>query len=364
MIIKSITLRNFRNYRAETLSFHEKFNLITGDNAQGKTNLLESINLLCTFRPFKQLKIEELVTFGEPDGRIKGEIASDSALDEVHIVIRKNGKGVKLNGKVIYNLSKFVGRFNVVTFLPADSELVKGSPQERRKYIDILICTFSPEHLKDMKGYHRSVMQRNALLAQSSKPVKEMFDIWNDKIAELGGKIVKRRIKFIEKLQPMVEETYRSISGAKADIKISYKSSLKLDGNIEEELVKELDQRIAQDKKRGHTSIGPHRDLIEFTIDGRDTSAFASQGEAKTFALALKASEIRLVQTLLRRTPTLLLDDVTSELDEKRRGFLFGLLKEFTGQVFVSTASPEEVSYKGSKKVFQIKAGKVEHQSE
>ncbi|MGQ0794225.1 MAG: DNA replication/repair protein RecF [Deltaproteobacteria bacterium] len=358
--VKSITLKNYRNYRSETLSFHERFNLICGENAQGKTNLLEAVHTLCTFRAFKQIKIEDLIAFGDAEARIKGEIFADSDLNEIHIALRKNAKAVKLNGKIIQNLSGFGGRFNVVSFLPLDSELVKGSPQERRKYADSVLCNFYPEHLRDMKAYLRSVTQRNALLAQAAKPSGEMLDIWNGKISEVGARIIKRRIGFIEILEPLAQERYRLVSGIKTAVEILYKSSCEIDGDIENALRRELDRRVGLDRKRGYTSAGPHRDLIEFSLAGRNAQTFASQGEAKTLAAALKAAEIAMTETALEKTPILLLDDVTSELDGRRRGFLFETLREFAGQVFVTTANPEEIPFGGDKKTFRIRGGRAE----
>jgi len=360
VILRSITLRNFRNYRSDTLTFHERFNLIFGDNAQGKTNLLEAIYLLFAFRPFKQIKMEELIYLGEPEGRVKGEIDSDSGLNEVHITLSKWRKTLKLNGKIIYNMSRVIGKFNVVAFLPSDLELVKGTPQERRRYVDAVISNLDTAHLKDLKSYFRAVTQRNALLIQKRDP-GETIEVWDEKIAELGGRIVKRRIKLIEKLQRETEKTYGAVSGLDADIKILYKPSFNLESNFEDDLKKELRSKLKLDKMRGHTSVGPHRDILGFTINGKDASLFASQGEAKTLALALKTSEIRITRDALGRDPVLLLDDIASELDEKRKNFLFRLLEEFRGQVFVTATSAKEALHIKDKKIFQIKAGRAQH---
>jgi DNA replication and repair protein RecF len=357
VIIRSITLKNFRNYKTETFTFHERFNLISGENAQGKTNLLEAIQLLCTLRPFKQVKMEELVNLGETEGRIKGEIESDSGLNEVHITLTKGGKTVRLNGKVIYDVTKFLGRFSVVTFLPSDSKLVKGTPQNRRGYFDALICSLKPEHLRDLKSYIRALAQRNASLMRGQ--TIEALDVWDEKIMEFGVKIIKRRISLIQRLGPELEKNYRRISGLSSDIKISYRPSFKLEGDIEKELRRELRSRFPQDKRHGTTSVGPHRDLPGFTIDGKDASVFASQGEVKSVALALKASEIELINAILGRKPILLLDDITSELDDKRKSFLFLLLEEFPGQMIVTATSPIEVLHKGDKRIFEIKSGRA-----
>lgn len=360
MILRSLTLRNFRNYKSEALTFHERFNLIYGDNAQGKTNLLEAIHLLCTFRPFKQVKMEELISLGETEGRIKGEIDSDSGLNEIHIALTKGGKTVKLNGKIVYHMSRIMGRFNVVSFLPTDLELVKGSPQDRRNYIDALILNFDPTHLKDLKSYLRAIAQRNALLVGKGEGARETIEVWDEKIGELGGRIVRRRLEIIGRLEREIEKIYGFISGLRQEVKIPYRSSFKLDGDLREELRKELMLRFKRDRIRGQTSVGPHRDLIGFTINGKDASVFASQGEAKTLTLSLKASEIKLIRGILRRTPILLLDDITSELDERRKGFLFRLLREFPGQMFITSTVPKELPYTDSKKTFQIRAGRAQ----
>ena len=359
VILQSLTIKNFRNYEEELFTFHEGFNIIHGDNAQGKTNLLEAVHLLLTFRPFKQVKTEELISFGHLQGKIKGEVKTNSGLNEVYILLTKSGKAVKLNGKVIYSLTKALGRFNVVTFLPADIDLVKGPPQNRRKYLDSLVCTFAPQHLLDLKSYYRALSQRNALLTKRDKFSRETMEVWDSKVAELGGKIIERRIAFIKKLQPEVEVIYRSLSGIDSGLIIKYRSTFRFLSGIEGSLKNELSSRIGRDIRLGHTSVGPHRDIIEFRIDGKDSSGFASQGEAKTLALALKSAEIELTRNMLGRTPILLLDDVISELDEKRRNFLFELLEGFLGQVFVTATSAREVHYKGSKKIFHIKAGRA-----
>jgi DNA replication and repair protein RecF len=357
--LKSLTIKNFRNYEEELFTFHEGFNIIHGDNAQGKTNLLEAIHLLLTFRPFKQVKIEELISSGYLQGKIKGEVETHSGLNEVYIRLAKDGKAVKLNGKIIYSLTKALGRFNVVTFLPSDIDLIKGPPQNRRKYIDSLICSFDPQHLLDLKSYYRALSQRNALLTKKDKFSKDTLEVWDSKVAELGGKIIERRIRFIRKLQPEIKVIHKLLSGINSELNIQYRSTFRILRGIEGSLKNELSSRLGKDLRFGHTTVGPHRDIIEIRIDGKDSSGFASQGEAKTLALALKSAEIELTRSMLGRTPILLLDDVISELDEKRRNFLFELLEGFIGQVFVTATSAREVHYKGAKKIFNIRAGRA-----
>ena len=360
MKLRSLTLRNYRSYAAENFTFHSNVNVIYGDNAQGKTNLLEAIHFLMLYRPFKQVRLEEIISFGAAECRIKGEIESDSGLDEVHILLTGDRKTVKLNGKIVYKISRILGRYHVVSFLPSDIELVKGSPQGRRRYLDSLICTIEPVHLRDLKLYHRSLLQRNAILSKGSNLTHEKLEIWDEKLAEAGSRVISRRIGYIDKILPHMTRIYELTSGIKSEVGIHYTASFSPQDNLEDGFVRALRARFDKDRKRGHTTIGPHRDKVGFTIGGKDASVYASQGEAKNLALALKASEIDLVRVELGKTPVLLLDDVTSELDERRKKFLFRLLDGFTGQIFITTTSLNEIQYRGEMKVFHIRAGRAE----
>ena len=355
MILKSLTLKNFKSYNAETFSFHDRFNLILGENAQGKTNLLEAIHFLVAFKPFKQLRTQETVSFGSTECGLKGEIQSQAGFDEVHILLNENHKTLKLNGKIVYKTSKLYGRYNVVTFLPTDLELIKGSPQGRRRYLDALICTLEPLHLRDLKLYHRALSQRNAILAKPSSLTPDRIEVWDEKLADIGSQVISRRLEFVGKIKPQLNRIYRLTSGLDQDIGIRYRSSIGISGNLEQAFRDELKLNFEKDKKRFHTTVGPHRDQISFSISGKDAAIYASQGEAKNLALALKVSEIEMIRMFIGKTPILLLDDITSELDSSRKKFLFKLLENFPGQIFITTTSIKEILYKGEVRVFHIK---------
>jgi DNA replication and repair protein RecF len=359
VILKSLTLKNFRSYRAETFTFDKRVNLIHGANAQGKTNLLEAVHFLLAFKPFKQVKHEELITFSAQECRIKGEIESSNGLDEVHIYIGGEKKTVRLNGKIVYRASSVLGRYQVVSFLPSDIELVKGSPQYRRRYLDALISALEPEYLRDLKQYHRALSQRNAVLSKSARLSPESLEVWDEKLAETGGKIVSRRKEYVKKMKPRINKLYRLTSGVDAQIDVIYRGSFNTGKDPANGLITVLKSNFEKDRKRGHTTAGPHRDVLTFNMSGKDTAAFASQGEAKNLAFALKASEIGLIKEMLGKTPVLLLDDVTSELDESRKKFIFRLLKDFSGQVFITTTSKKEIQYDGEMKEFYIKDGRA-----
>lgn len=358
--LRSLTLRNFRSYAAENFAFHDRVNLIYGENAQGKTNLLEAVHFLLAFRPFRQVKHEELITIGASEARIKGEIESPAGLDEVHIILGGEKRTIKLNGKLVYNASKALGRYNVVAFLPSDIELVKGGPQTRRRYLDALIFSLEPAHLAELRKYHRFLAQRNAILSRGRSVTPESLEIWDENLVETGSRVISRRIEYVKKMTPILARIYADSSGSRSEASLEYATSFAAGDDIAAAYAENLRASFAKDRARGHTTIGPHRDNLAFYIDGKDASVYASQGESKNFALALRTSEIDLIKATLGKTPVLLLDDVTSELDERRRKFLFGMLVGFTGQIFITTTNPEEVLLKGEMKTFRIRKGRAE----
>ncbi len=358
VLLRFIRLQNYRNLRQEALSFHRRFNHITGQNGQGKTNLLEAIHMLCTARPFSQLRVGEVITFGESQGRIKGEFQTESGLNEVHITLTREGKTVRLNGKVVYDVSKIIRTFSVVTLLPQDSMIVTGPPSERRHYLDINIARFEPSHLRDLRQYARAISQRNSII-QKSPTLLSTVELWDQRISEIGARIIKRRLSLMETLEPLLQNIYSTISHQDAQITFQYKASIPIDHDIGKSLQGALAKNFELDRKRGHTTVGPHRDQPELLLNSRNTSTFASQGEAKTLAIALRAAEITLIKQTLGRVPIVLLDDISSELDERRRGYLFRLIEEFPGQIFVTSTSVKDISLSGPKKIFVIRDGRA-----
>lgn len=357
MILRSLTLKNYRNYRSQNITFHPEFNIIYGDNAQGKTNLIEAIYLLCNFRPFKQLKNEELIGFELEGAGVKGEIEANSGLNEVHITIKKEGRHTRLNGKAVHSIGKHIGRFKVVLFLPSDIEIIKEGMQQRRKYLDSVISTIDQMYLKTLRDYHRNISQRNHILSDQKNISEFSLEIWDDKIAELGAVIIKKRLDIIEKFNKKLNEIYSENNYSDNDVRMEYEFSFEADKDIAGAIKKSLKKNLPVDRRRGHTTIGPHRDSISFYIGGLDTYKYASQGQSKNLVLALKASEIKLVSELTGVNPILLLDDITSELDMNRKDFLFKTLKEFPGQIFVTSTNKTEIPYRGKHRTFYVKSG-------
>ncbi|MGH7885222.1 MAG: DNA replication/repair protein RecF, partial [Thermodesulfobacteriota bacterium] len=237
MILKSITLKNYRNYKSQSLVFHPKFNIIHGDNAEGKTNLIEAIYLICNFRPFKQVKNEELINFSFETSAIKGELEADNGLNEVHITIKKEGRHTRLNGKIVYSISRYLGKFKVVLFLPSDIEIIKGSMLSRRKYLDSVISTIDTAYLKDLRDYHKALSQRNFLLS-SKKPVSPLsYEIWNEKIAEYGTSIIKKRVEIIKIFNEKLFEVYSSSDKSDGHVEIKYIPSFEENGDISSSII-------------------------------------------------------------------------------------------------------------------------------
>lgn len=358
MLLRSLTLQNFRNYRKETVGFHKRFNLITGENGQGKTNLLEAIYMLATTRPFSQLRLNEVIAFGEAQSRIKGEFETETGLNEVYISLTHDAKTVRLNGKVVYDVSKIAKRLSVVTFLPQDTIIVTGAPSERRRYLDANISRFEPAHVADLRQYQRAISQRNAIM-QRSPSALDSIGVWDEKISEVGARIIKRRLKLLESLEPLLESIYHQVSQKETKITFDYKPSVSIEGDIEANLRQALADKLEHDKRMGHTTVGPHRDQPELALNSKSAATFASQGEVKTAAIALRSAEIELTKRILGRTPIVLLDDISSELDGRRKGYLYGLINKVSGQIFVTATSLKEALFSGEKRVFLIEAGRA-----
>lgn len=365
MIIKSAYLKNIRCYASETLTFHPGFNLIWGENGQGKTNLLEAAYMLCRFKALGGgASSSEIIRFGEQSALLKGVIEKDS-LDTAEIRIaltHKGGKRVEVNGKKQANLSKKALDFEVVHFTPSEVGLAKGTPSLRRRYFDSIICGLVPSHFQDILDFQQVLRQRNSFLA-SGRAVASRIEPWNGQMAEIGGRIVQKRIRLVRRINREMDPIYKSICGRNVGASAEYEPSFEVPGSspadISASIRKALERSFSRDIKTKHTSVGPHRDKISLRIDGKDCSLFASQGEARSVVLALKMTEIRLYQAIRKENPIFLLDDISSELDSRRRKFLFDMLLGYPGQVFVTSTSASDILYRGKRKSFQISAGKI-----
>ncbi len=320
MIIKSIELTNFRNYESLNLEFDKGTNILYGDNAQGKTNVLEAIYLSSITKSHKGSKDQDIIRFGENEAHLRTYIEKDSDVYKVDMHLRKSGsKIIAVNGEKLKKAAGLLGLLNVVFFSPEDLSIIKNSPSERRRFIDMELCQLDSFYLYNLNNYNKIVNQRNKLLKDiyTNYSLKDTLDIWDSQLISYGSKIIERRISFINQLNEIIYDIHKKLSGGKEEILIKYEPNVLID-----DFEGDLKQNQEKDIRFKTTSVGPHRDDICIMVNGIDIRKFGSQGQQRTAALSLKLSEIELVKKVTKDTPVLLLDDVLSELDSNRQNYL------------------------------------------
>lgn len=324
MIIESIELKNYRNYNELHMNFDEGTNILYGDNAQGKTNILESIYVCCTTKSHRGSKDREMIHFKEDESHIKLQIRKRDVPYRIDMHLKKNKtKGVAINGIPIRKASELFGIVNVVFFSPEDLNLIKNGPAERRKFIDLELCQLNRLYVHSLVSYNRILMQRNKLLKDLYfKPeFEETLDIYDLQLVQFGAELIKYRGEFITQLNGIIYDIHRKLSGDKENLKIIYDPNTSV-----EQFEACLSKNRKQDMKQKTTLTGPHRDDIGFYLDDIDIRRFGSQGQQRTAALSLKLAEIELVKLLVKDYPILLLDDVLSELDGHRQNHLLSAI--------------------------------------
>ena len=360
MYIKEIELYNFRNYEKEKISFDEKVNIFLGNNAQGKTNLLEGIYLNAFGKSFKSIKDKELIRFGEDFCRIKTTIHKSDEDDVVEIAVTKDGKkGIKRDGVKLRRTSELLEEYYIIVFSPEDLKIVKEEPEKRRKFIDRELCQIRKGYLSDLNNYNRVIKQRNAYLKEYLID-NNVLDIWDRELADYGSRIIKKRKEFIELLSPICSDINERITGGKEKLEIKYEANVDFENQTSEAFYQLLVNKREDDKRYRTTNRGPHKDDIKILSNGIDIRKFGSQGQQRTTALSLKLSEKEIIERETGEKPVLLLDDVLSELDNERQAYLINNLGE--NQLFVTTTDIiEEVAAKlPAGKIFKITNGHVE----
>lgn len=351
MFIKQLSLTNFRNYEQLQLPFENKVNVILGENAQGKTNLIEAMYVLALSKSHRTSKDKELILWDQPFAKIEGELEKRTGPLSLSIVISNKGKKAKINGLEQKKLSEYVGYLNVVMFAPEDLNLVKGAPQVRRRFIDMEIGQISPIYIHDLSKYNKILQQRNFLLKELQKSRKNemMLDVLTTQLVEYAAKLLKRRFDFLQQLQKWSETIHFDISHGKEKLEIQYKPTIDVSelsdlSKIENEFFSKFLQVREKEIIRGTTLIGPHRDDLIFYVNGRDVQTYGSQGQQRTTALSVKLAELELIQDQLGEYPILLLDDVLSELDDRRQTHLLNAIQGKV-QTFVTTTNVDGINH-------------------
>lgn len=320
MIIKSIKLEHFRNYESLDLDFEKGTNILYGDNAQGKTNVLEAIYLSATTKSHKGSKDKEIINLEKEEAHIRTILDKEGMEYRVDMHLRKNkSKGIAINGQSIKKAADLIGLINVVFFSPEDISIIKNGPAERRKFVDMELFQIDKYYLYNLNQYNKIINQRNKLLKDfyQNSDLSETLQVWNMQLVTYGKQIIRRREKFVEQLNEIIFDIHKNLSGGKENLKIIYEPNV-----LEDELEKKLKISQERDIKLKMTSVGPHRDDFCFMVNGVDIRKFGSQGQQRTAALSLKLAEIELLKKVTGDSPVLLLDDVLSELDSHRQNYL------------------------------------------
>ena len=334
MIIKSLELDQFRNYHSLSMTFDSGTNILYGDNAQGKTNILEAIYLSATTKSHKGSKDRDIVHFGEEEAHIRTYIEKDGLENRVDMHLRKSkSKGIAINGQKIKKAADLLGLLNVVFFSPEDLSIIKNGPAERRRFVDMELCQLDSFYLYNLNNYNKIVNQRNKLLKELSfnPGLKDTLSIWDSQLLSYGSKVIERRIFFVEQLNDIIYDIHRKLSGDKEDLRIIYEPDVAL---------QDYERRLQEGQDRDIRLKQTSRDDFCFKVGDIDIRKFGSQGQQRTAALSLKLSEIELVKKITKDTPVLLLDDVLSELDSNRQNYLLNSIGDI--QTIITCTGLEE----------------------
>lgn len=357
MVIKSLKLKNYRNYELLNLTFDPKTNILYGDNAQGKTNILEALYLSGTTKSHRGTKDRDLIQFGREESHLETVVEKNGVLFQIDMHLKKNSpKGIAINKIPIRRAGELFGIVHFVFFSPEDLNIIKEGPAGRRRFIDLELSQLDKVYLSNLSNYNRIINQRNSLLKEIvyQKDLIDTLDIWDMQLAEYGTKIIEHRKKFIDEVNRIIGGIHEKLTGGRENIELSYESSA---GELSmEEMLRKNRERDIRFKS---TSAGPHRDDLCFRVGDLDIRKFGSQGQQRTAALSLKLSEIELVKMLIHDTPILLLDDVLSELDKNRQNYLLDSIHDIQ-TVITCTGLDEFVNHRFSiNKIFYVKNGTV-----
>ena len=361
MIIKSLELSDYRNYDSLTIEFCNGTNILYGDNAQGKTNILEAIYVSATTKSHKGSKDKDIVHFNKEEAHIRTNIEKDGVPSRIDMHLRKNkSKGIAVDGQKLKKAADLLGLCNVVFFSPEDLGIIKNGPSERRRFVYMELCQLDQFYLYNLNNYNKIVNQRNTLLKDMyfNPQLRETLNIWDMQLVSYGSKIIERRKLFVDQLNEIIYDIHKKLSGGKEEIRIVYEPDVKI-----EEFEKELSLNQDRDIKAKMTTVGPHRDDFSFMIADTDIRKFGSQGQQRTAALSLKLSEIEIVKKITKDTPILLLDDVLSELDSNRQNYLLNSIGDIQ-TIITCTGLEEFVNNRFEiNRVFHVSNGEVKQMS-
>jgi DNA replication and repair protein RecF len=361
--IFTLMAHGVRNLQPLQLVPRERFNVFIGDNGQGKTTLLEAIYVTATLRSFRTPKLSDLIAFGAQEAKLGARVVKDELVRVYEVDLAPGSRKVRLDGKAVRPLSRYFGGFNVVVFTPDDLGLARGSPGDRRRFLDRGVFNYAPGFLATATDYDKVLRSRNAVLKQvgqgvlGHKQAEDMLSIYDVQLSTLASSIIRARLSFLAALEPELTRAFASITRTGMAAAVRYES--KLVGLNDEQIEQKLREGRARDLGSQSTQIGPHRDDIVLELDGKEAGSFASQGQLRAIMLAWKTAELSVLGAAHGDQPILLLDDVSSELDPARNEFLFQHLATLAGQCFITTTHGSHVLLREHRADYQIQGGRI-----
>lgn len=371
MYLKHLHLQHVRNYTDQTVAFHAPKTILVGDNAQGKSNLLESVELLATLRSHRASRDSELVQNQEAIGQISATLERELGPADLTLTLRSNGRRtVRHNGQTLRRQLDFLGLVNAVQFSSLDLELVRGGPGERRVWLDLLLTQLEPVYAHLLQQYTTVLRQRNAFLKQqlglgTAAPDVTQLAIWDAQLAAIGTHVIRRRARAIQRIAPIAAHWHHAISDRTEELVIQYAPNVTIDSDdgptIQQAFLDKLQQRAIAEQHQGTTLVGPHRDEINFFINQTPARQYGSQGQQRTLVLSIKLAELKLIEAVIGEPPLLLLDDVLAELDLHRQNQLLDTIQDrFQTLITTTHLSAFDAQWLNSSQILTVRAGTIQ----
>jgi DNA replication and repair protein RecF len=370
MFLKTLSLRHFRNYQEQLVEFSAPKTILVGNNAQGKSNLLEAVELLATLRSHRTSRDKDLVKDEESLAQVSASLKREVGVSQLILTLRRNGRRtVNLNSENLRRQMDFLGVLNAVEFSSLDLDLVRGGPENRRRWLDTLLIQLEPVYAHIMSQYQKVLRQRNAFLKSQKenlqeKSVQSQLALWDTQLVITGTRVIRRRERAIQRLAPIAKLWHSNISGSTEHLQIKYAPNIPLSethqGEVQQAFLDKIQQRATAEMHQGTTLVGPHRDEIELIINDTPARQYGSQGQQRTLVLALKLAELQLIEEVVGEPPLLLLDDVLAELDPSRQNQLLDAIQDrFQTLITTTHLGSFDSQWLNSSQILTVSAGKL-----
>ncbi|MBD2180521.1 DNA replication/repair protein RecF [Aerosakkonema funiforme] len=370
MYLQTLHLHQFRNYLNQMVEFSAPKTILVGNNAQGKSNLLEAVELLSTLKSHRVTRDRDLVREGAEEGKIVATLERETGTVDLGLTLRRNGRRtVAKRGESLKRQIEFLGTLNAVQFSSLDLELVRGSPESRRRWLDTLVIQLEPFYAHILHQYNKILRQRNALLkllAENAKPIAQNTELalWDAQLVSVGSRVTRRRARALQRLAPIAQTWHQAISSSMEVLEVKYAPNIGLEQDnsewVQQAFFDKIQQRSVAEQYQGTTLVGPHRDEIEFFINQTPARQYGSQGQQRTLVLALKLAELKLIEEVVGEPPLLLLDDVLAELDLNRQNQLLDTIQErFQTLIATTHLSAFDRAWLNSSQILTVQAGQI-----